>query len=121
MDYGLQAWMLMSASLVLMMTTPALALFYGGMSRTKSVLNMLMMSFSALGLIGIVYAALAGLLIYRQFEWRRLYPMLVTTAALSSARTARSRACCGGSTRREAAAPGCAAKAAAENPRCLHF
>ncbi len=55
MDYGLQAWMLMSASLVLMMTTPALALFYGGMSRSKSVLNMLMMSFSALGVVGIVY------------------------------------------------------------------
>ena len=55
MDYGLQAWMLVSASLVLMMTTPALALFYGGMSRTKSVLNMLMMSFSALGVIGVVY------------------------------------------------------------------
>ncbi|WP_020091361.1 TRAP transporter large permease subunit [Methylobacterium sp. 285MFTsu5.1] len=35
--------------------------------------------------IGIVYAALAGLLIYRQFEWRRLYPMLVTTATLSGA------------------------------------
>jgi len=55
MDYGLQAWMLASASLVLMMTTPALALFYGGMSRSKSVLNMMMMSFSALGVIGIVY------------------------------------------------------------------
>ncbi|MHB2210674.1 TRAP transporter large permease [Methylobacterium sp. CM6257] len=35
--------------------------------------------------IGIVYAVLAGLLIYRQFDWRRLYPMLVTTAALSGA------------------------------------
>lgn len=35
--------------------------------------------------IGIVYATLAGLLIYRQFAWRRLYPMLVTTAALSGA------------------------------------
>ncbi len=35
--------------------------------------------------IGIVYAALAGLLIYRQFDWRRLYPMLVTTATLSGA------------------------------------
>ena len=33
--------------------------------------------------IGIVYAVLAGLLIYRQFDWRRLYPMLVTTATLS--------------------------------------
>ncbi|WP_205474245.1 ammonium transporter [Nocardioides sp. SYSU D00038] len=55
MEYGLQAWMLASASLVLMMTTPALALFYGGMSRSKSVLNMMMMSFSALGIVGIVY------------------------------------------------------------------
>jgi tripartite ATP-independent transporter DctM subunit len=35
--------------------------------------------------IGIVYAALAGLLLYRQFDWRRLYPMLVDTAALSGA------------------------------------
>src|SRR6202023_3526578 len=34
---------------------------------------------------GIVYAALAGLLIYRQFDWRRLYPMLVETASLSGA------------------------------------
>jgi ammonium transporter, Amt family len=55
MDYGLQAWMLVSASLVLLMTTPGLALFYGGMSRSKSVLNMMMMSFSAMGVIGIVY------------------------------------------------------------------
>ncbi|MGY2050652.1 TRAP transporter large permease [Methylobacterium sp. JK268] len=35
--------------------------------------------------IGIVYAALAGLVIYRQFPLRRLYPMLVTTASLSGA------------------------------------
>jgi tripartite ATP-independent transporter DctM subunit len=35
--------------------------------------------------IGIVYSALAGLLIYRRFEWRRLYPMLTETAALSGA------------------------------------
>jgi tripartite ATP-independent transporter DctM subunit len=35
--------------------------------------------------IGIFYAALAGLLIYRKFEWRRLYPMLIETAALSGA------------------------------------
>jgi tripartite ATP-independent transporter DctM subunit len=35
--------------------------------------------------IGIAYAALAGLLIYRRFDWRRLYPMLVETAALSGA------------------------------------
>lgn len=35
--------------------------------------------------IGIAYAVVAGLLIYRQFDWRRLYPMLVDTAALSGA------------------------------------
>jgi len=35
--------------------------------------------------IGIVYSALAGLLIYRHFDWRRLYPMLTETAALSGA------------------------------------
>ena len=35
--------------------------------------------------IGIVYSVLAGLLIYRQFDWRRLYPMLVETAGLSGA------------------------------------
>jgi tripartite ATP-independent transporter DctM subunit len=35
--------------------------------------------------IGIVYAVIAGLLIYRQFDWRRIYPMLVDTAALSGA------------------------------------
>ncbi|HWI43822.1 MAG TPA: ammonium transporter [Nocardioides sp.] len=56
MDNGYYTWMLVSASLVLMMTAPGLALFYGGMSRTKSVLNMMMMSFTALGVVGMVYA-----------------------------------------------------------------
>jgi tripartite ATP-independent transporter DctM subunit len=35
--------------------------------------------------IGIVYSALAGLLIYRKFDWKRLYPMLTETASLSGA------------------------------------
>jgi len=35
--------------------------------------------------IGIVYGALVGLLVYRRFDWRRLFPMLVETAALSGA------------------------------------
>jgi len=35
--------------------------------------------------IGIVYAVIAGLLVYRQFDWSRVYPMLVSTAALSGA------------------------------------
>ena len=51
---GNAAWMLMSASLVLLMT-PALAFFYGGMSRQKSVLNMMMMSFGAIMVVVIIY------------------------------------------------------------------
>jgi Amt family ammonium transporter len=46
--------MLVSASMVLLMT-PALALFYGGMVRSASVLNMMMMSFGAMGVVGLVY------------------------------------------------------------------
>jgi Amt family ammonium transporter len=52
---GYYAWMIVATALVLMMTTPALALFYGGMSRSKSVLNMMMMSYVALAVVGIVF------------------------------------------------------------------
>ena len=48
------SWVLVSAALVLLMT-PGLAFFYGGMSRSKSVLNMLMMSFTALGLVSVLW------------------------------------------------------------------
>jgi Amt family ammonium transporter len=54
LNFGATAWMLTSASLVLLMT-PGLALFYGGMSRAKSVLNMMMMSFGTLGVVGVIY------------------------------------------------------------------
>ncbi|MDF0531236.1 ammonium transporter [Tsukamurella sp. 8F] len=53
-DIGTTAWMLVSASLVLLMT-PALAFFYGGLSRQKSVLNMMMMSMGALAVVVIIY------------------------------------------------------------------
>jgi Amt family ammonium transporter len=52
---GYYAFFMIATALVLMMTTPALALFYGGMSRSKSVLNMMMMSFISMGVVGIVY------------------------------------------------------------------
>ncbi|PWJ25906.1 ammonium transporter [Branchiibius hedensis] len=55
LDTGNTAWMLTSAALVLFMTIPGLALFYGGLNRSKGVLNMIMMSFGAFGVIGIVY------------------------------------------------------------------
>ena len=53
-DSGDTAWVLTSAALVLLMT-PALAFFYGGLSRQKSVLNMMMMSFGALGVVSVIY------------------------------------------------------------------
>lgn len=55
LDTGNTAWMLVSASLVLFMTIPGLALFYGGLNRAKGVLNMMMMSYGAFGVIGILY------------------------------------------------------------------
>jgi ammonium transporter, Amt family len=53
-DSGTTAWILTSAALVLLMT-PGLALFYGGMVRAKSVLNMMMMSFGALALVSVLW------------------------------------------------------------------
>jgi len=50
-DSGNTAWVLTAAALVLFMT-PGLAFFYGGMVRTKSVLNMMMMSFITMGTVG---------------------------------------------------------------------
>src|SRR5688572_18425584 len=49
------AWLLIATALVLLMT-PALGFFYGGMVRAKNALNTLMMSFSALGFVGLAWA-----------------------------------------------------------------
>jgi ammonium transporter, Amt family len=51
---GDTAWLLASSALVLLMT-PGLAFFYGGLNRSKSVLNMMMMSFSSIGLVSILW------------------------------------------------------------------
>ena len=51
------AWMLMSTALVLLMT-PALAFFYGGLVRSKNALNTMMMSFISLGFAGVAWALL---------------------------------------------------------------
>jgi Amt family ammonium transporter len=51
---GDTAWLLVSSALVLLMT-PGLAFFYGGLNRSKSVLNMMMMSFASIGLISILW------------------------------------------------------------------
>jgi Amt family ammonium transporter len=57
MNNGDIAWMLVSTALVLMMT-PALAFFYGGMVRSKNALNTMMMSFVALGPVAIAWVLL---------------------------------------------------------------
>ena len=51
---GDTAWMLASTALVLLMT-PGLAFFYGGMVRTKSVLNMMMMSMVTIGIVSVLW------------------------------------------------------------------
>ncbi len=55
---GDTAWMLTSMALVLMMTVPGLALFYGGMVRKKNVGDTVMTSFAITCLVTIIYAAL---------------------------------------------------------------
>jgi Amt family ammonium transporter len=49
------SWMLISTALVLLMT-PALAFFYGGLTRSKNALNTMMMSFISLGFVGVLWA-----------------------------------------------------------------
>jgi len=51
------AWMLISTALVLLMT-PALAFFYGGLVRSKNALNTMMMSFISLGFVGVLWATI---------------------------------------------------------------
>ena len=54
MDTGNTAYVLGSAAMVMLMT-PGLAFFYGGIVRSKSVLNMMMMSFICLGVVSVIW------------------------------------------------------------------
>ncbi|HYB98513.1 MAG TPA: ammonium transporter [Candidatus Limnocylindrales bacterium] len=54
-DTGDTAWVLVSTALVLMMTLPGLALFYGGLVRAKNVLNVLMQCFLSAGVVGVLW------------------------------------------------------------------
>ena len=60
---GDTAWMLISTGLVVLMI-PGLALFYGGMVRVKSVLNMMMMSFGALAIVFVLWIAFGFSLVF---------------------------------------------------------
>ena len=54
LDTGATAWILISAALVLLMT-PGLSLFYGGMVRARTVLNMMLMSFTAMAVVAVAW------------------------------------------------------------------
>src|SRR5262249_13972560 len=54
-DSGDTAWVLTASALVLMMTLPGLALFYGGLVRAKNVLNVLMQCMLSAGIVGVLW------------------------------------------------------------------
>ncbi len=63
-DTGNTAWMLTSTALVLFMTLPGLALFYGGLVRTKNVLSVLMQCFSIASLVTLLWIAVGYSLVF---------------------------------------------------------
>lgn len=68
-DTGDTAWMLTSTALVLMMTIPGLALFYGGLVRSKNVLSTLMHSFFCAGLISVTWVLYGYSLAFGSDQW----------------------------------------------------
>src|SRR5256714_5442069 len=68
-DGGDTAWMLVSSALVLMMTGPGLALFYGGLVRRKNVLATMMQSFILMGLVSILWAVIGYSLAFDTGTW----------------------------------------------------
>src|SRR5664280_2428171 len=61
---GDNAWMLISAALVLMMTGPGLALFYGGLVRRKNVLGTMMQSFILMAVVTVLWAVVGYSLVF---------------------------------------------------------
>jgi Amt family ammonium transporter len=66
---GDNAWMLVSAALVLLMTGPGLALFYGGLVRKKNILATMMQSFAMMGLVTIIWAVAGYSLAFGEGNW----------------------------------------------------
>ena len=64
LDTGNTAWMLTSTALVLFMTLPGLALFYGGLVRTKNVLSVLMQCFSIASVVTVLWIAVGYSLVF---------------------------------------------------------
>jgi Amt family ammonium transporter len=75
MDQGNTAFLLLAAALVLLMT-PGLAFFYGGLVKAKSVISMMMMSFGAIGLIGVLWVVYGYAIAFPTIEGTASLPWL---------------------------------------------
>ena len=85
------AWMLISTALVLLMT-PALAFFYGGLVRSKNALNTMMMSFISLGFVGVLWAVIGySLALRHRQQLDRRHCRWSSCAASASSRRRRRR------------------------------
>jgi Amt family ammonium transporter len=73
---GDNAWMLTSSALVLLMTGPGLALFYGGLVRRKNILSTMMQSFAMMGLVSVLWPS-----------WAILWPLAMATFSLAGSST----------------------------------
>ena len=69
LNAGDTAWMLTSSALVLLMT-PGLAFFYGGLARGKAVLNTMLMSFIAMGIVGVLWVLVSYSLAFGEGDHR---------------------------------------------------
>jgi Amt family ammonium transporter len=75
MDQGNTAFLLLATALVLLMT-PGLAFFYGGLVKAKSVISMMMMSFGAIGLIGVLWVIYGYAIAFPTIEGTAASPWL---------------------------------------------
>lgn len=72
-DSGSTGFMILGAMLVFLMT-PALAFFYGGLSRRKNVLNTMFMSIAVIGFVGVLWIVAGWLVVC--LRWRRQLSVL---------------------------------------------
>jgi ammonium transporter, Amt family len=81
MDSGTTAFMLIASAMVLLMT-PGLAFFYGGLVKAKSVISMMMMSFGAIGLIGVLWVVYGYAIAFPTIEGTAPSPWLFDSSNL---------------------------------------
>ena len=73
LDSGDTSWMIVATVLVIMMTIPGLALFYGGLVRTKNMLSVLMQVFATFALMSILWALFGYSLTFTEGPFNSIY------------------------------------------------